>query len=290
MRWTSLKISLLVVLSFSMTMILGSFLFYKNLNVILGFWNKDNRMSIYLKAEANEADKDEILKLATTFPAATDAVIVTREAAVDDFTKMFGQYSAGMVSVDDLMDLVPESVLLKIPIDIANSELKKIKAAFAAHPLVEEVSYGGEWLSKFARIDKFMKIFGLSLFIILSLTVTFISALMVRSLVDESKSEIEVLSLIGATRWHIYWKYLKQFMKFFSLSLVACLGLTYTVFYLMKHKLLPRFDFQFIANHFQFLSISEIVLILGGLFAIVLVGACISLRSTIQKLSLFSYE
>ncbi|OFZ28365.1 MAG: hypothetical protein A2622_04500 [Bdellovibrionales bacterium RIFCSPHIGHO2_01_FULL_40_29] len=290
MRWSSLKLSLLVVLSFSMSLILSSFLFYKNLNILLGFWNKENRISIYLKAEALDTDKKEILDILKLESALTDIQFTDRDKATQDFTKMFGQYSAGMISVDDLVDLVPESYSAKVPLNLDETELNRIKEKIMAHALVEEISYGGEWFKKFSKLDRALKIFGLTLFLVLSLAVTFISALMVRSLVDESKSEIEVLSLIGATRWHIYEKYLRQFLYFFVLSIGVSVGLCALAFVLIKSKFLSGQGLQFISENLQFLNWGEISMILGLLFVFVMAGASLSLRSTIQRLSLFSYE
>lgn len=292
MRWSSLKLSLLVVLTFSMVLILMSFLFYKNLNILLGFWDKENRVSIYLKVDANEGDRQSILDLLKTMPdKVSDIQFVDRDAASADFKKMFGEYSAGMVSVDEMVDLVPESFTAKLT--AAASEKRAfddLKASLLINSFVEDVSYGGEWLNKFSKLDKALKLLGLTLTLILSLSVTLISALMVRSLVDESRGEIEVLSLIGATRWLIYAKYLRQFLYFFSLSLVLSVLLSYLVYYFFKNKFLFGQGFHFVASSLQFLTAAEVMAVLLTLFVFVMTGASLSLRSTLKRLSLFAYE
>ncbi len=292
MRWSSLKLSLLVVLTFSMVLILMSFLFYKNLNILLGFWDKENRVSIYLKIDTNEGDKQAVLDLLKTkSDEISDIQFVDRTVASTDFKKMFGEYSAGMVSVDEMIDLVPESFTAKLTSAASEkSSFDNLKASLLTNPFVEDVSYGGEWLNKFSKLDRSLKFLGLTLTLVLSLSVTLISALMVRSLVDESRGEIEVLSLIGATRWLIYGKYLRQFLYFFSLSLIFGVLLSYLIFYFFKNRFLMGQGFHFVASSLQFLTPVEILAVLLALFIFVISGASLSLRSTLKRLSLFAYE
>lgn len=294
MRWTPLKLSLLVVLSFSMSLILVSFLFYKNINILLGFWGKESKITFYLKADATDTDKTKILDLLKADSQLENIQLVDRTAAAADFKKMFGEYSSGIISVDEMIDLIPESYTAvlqsRFSADEKKNQLGRIKQQFSAEPFVEEVSYGGEWLNRFSKFDRALKIFGLTLSLVLSLTVCFISALMVRSLVDDSKSEIEVFSLLGATRWVIYQKYLKQFLFFFGLSVIVSLALTFAVYYIIKNRFLVNQGFQFIADNIRFLNASESAAPLAILFLFVMLGASLSLRSTIQRLSLFSHD
>lgn len=291
MRWSSLKISLLVVLTFSMLLILMSGLFYKNLNILLGFWDKDNRVSIYLKADATESDKENVLQLLKSRNEIEDIQFVDRTQATADFKKMFGEYSAGMVTVDEIIDLVPESFTAKLKVvPNLDSSFTGFKLSVADQPLVESISYGGEWLSKFAKFDRALKFVGLILVLVLSLSVTLISALMVRSLVDESRNEIEVLSLIGATRWLIYRRYLAVLLYFFIISLSFSLVISYSIFYFFKNNFLLSEGFNFVATSLKFLSVTEVVFVLLILFVFIMSGAAVSLRSTLMRLNLFSYE
>ncbi len=291
MRWSSLKLSLLVVLTFSMLLILMSFLFYKNLNILLGFWDKENRVSIYLKAEANESDKESILQLLKARAELEDIQFVNRNSATADFKKMFGEYSSGMISVDEMIDLVPESFTARIILGSdADLNFSNFKLALSSHPLIEDISYGGEWLSKFAKLDRALKFTGLTLALVLSVSVTLISALMVRSLVDESKNEIEVLSLVGATRWLIYKKNLMQLLYIFLLSLILSICISFSIFYFFKNYFLLNQGFYFIASSLKFLTATEVIFVLTALFVFVMTGASLSLRATLQRLSLFAYE
>ncbi len=260
----------------------------------MGFWGKEAKITFYLKTDATEADKKAILDTLHTDSAIEDVQLIDRKAAADDFKKMFGEYSAGIISVDEMIDLIPESysALLKSSLSANEKEakFKSLKSSLTQNSFVEEVSYGGEWLNKFSKVDRALKIFGLTLSLVLSLTVCFISALMVRSFVDDSRGEIEVFSLLGATRWHIYTKYLRQFLFFFGLSIICSIAMSYAVYFIIKNRFLMNQGFQFVAENLRFLTLTEIVWPLGILCVFVLIGASLSLKSTIQRLSLFSHE
>lgn len=294
MRWTPLKLSLLVVLSFSMSLILVSFLFYKNINILLGFWGKEAKITFYLKVDATESDKASLLSVLQAQEAIENIQLVDRLTAANDFKKMFGEYSAGIMSADEMIDLIPESYVANIKqglsVEIQENKLSSLKQSLLKQPFIEEISYGGKWLNKFAKLDRALKIFGLTLTLVLSLAVCFISALMVRTLVEDSKSEIEVLSLLGATRWLIYSKYLKQFLFFFIFSIFVSIVLTLLIFYIIKNKFLVNQGFQFVADNIRFLNPTEVGWPLGILFLFVMLGAAVSLKSTIQRLSLFSHD
>ena len=294
MRWTPLKVSLLMVLSFSMALILFSFLFYKNINILLGFWGEEYKITFYLKTDATEVDKQDILSKLRADTEIDHVELIDRNKAAADFKKMFGEYSAGLISVDEMVDLIPESLIGHLKKSLApeqkQAKLKSLKQSLSTEPFVEEVSYGGEWIEQFSQIDRALRIFGLTLCLVLSFAVCFISALMIRSLVDDSKSEIEVLSLLGATRWHIYTKYLRQFMFFFNMSIIVSVALTFAAYYITKNRFLINQGFRFISENLHFFNWLELSGLIAALLVFVVIGALLSLRSATSRLSLFSNE
>lgn len=294
MRWSSLKISLLVVLSFSMMMVLTSFMFYKNINILLGFWEDDVKMSVYLKVDTTEDEKNNLLKQLQAEKKVLSATLVTRNEAAEDFKKILGEYSTGLISVDEITDLIPESIVVSLQNKLTQNEktevLADLKKKYLINPFVEEISYGTEWIKQFSKFDKALKFFGLLLFSVLSISVLFISALMARSLVEESKTEIEVLSLIGATRWFIYKNNLLPFLYIFLLSSGLSLVTAFATFYYFKNRFFIDQGFSFLSSNIRFLDSLEILYLLSILFFFVISGAVLSLKSAIQRLSLFAYE
>ncbi|MBC7466859.1 MAG: hypothetical protein H7256_12780 [Bdellovibrio sp.] len=294
MRWSSLKVSLLVVLSFSMVMVLISFMFYKNINILLGFWEDEAKLSIYLKVDTTEEEKGAAIARLKTDSDIANIQVVTRNEAAADFKKILGEYSNGLISVDEITDLIPESIVVTLQSSLSsqtkNEKFAYIKRDLTLNPVVEEISYGTEWIKQFSKFDRALKFFGLLLFSVLSISVLFISALMARSLVEESKTEIEVLSLIGATRWFIYKNNLLPFFYIFGLSAAISTAITFGTYFYFKHRFFLAQGFGFLAENIRFLDAPEVLSLVCILFFFVICGAVLSLKSAIQRLSLFAYE
>jgi len=294
MRWSSLKVSLLVVLSFSMVMVLISFMFYKNINILLGFWEDEAKLSIYLKVDTTDEEKNDVVKRLQTDRDISDIKVVTRNEAAADFKKILGEYSNGLISVDEITDLIPESIVVTLNNNLSSKEKNEkfayIKRDLILNPAIEEISYGTEWIKQFSKFDRALKFFGFLLFTVLSISVLFISALMARSLVEESKTEIEVLSLIGATRWFIYKNNLLPFFYIFGLSAAISTGLTFATYFYFKNRFFLSQGFGFLAENIRFLDTTEVLSLVMLLFLFVICGAVLSLKSAIQRLSLFAYE
>lgn len=294
MRWSSLKVSLLMVLSFSMVMVLISFMFYKNINILLGFWEDEAKLSIYLKVDTTDEEKTAVINRLKTDTDIANIEVVSRNEAAADFKKILGEYSNGLISVDEITDLIPESIVVTLNSSMSSAE-KTAKFAYIKRDLilneaVEEISYGTEWIKQFSKFDRALKFFGLLLFSVLSISVLFISALMARSLVEESKTEIEVLSLIGATRWFIYKNNLLPFLYIFGLSAVVSTAVTFATYFYFKHRFFIAQGFSFLSDNIRFLDATEVLTLVFLLFLFVLCGAVLSLKSAIQRLSLFAYE
>lgn len=282
------------MLTFSMMMVLTSYMFYKNINILLGFWEDDAQMSIYLKVDTTDDEKNSLVKRLQSDSEIEKVDVVTRNEAAADFKKILGDYSSGLISVDEITDLIPESLVVSLSSSFQpqqkTEKFAAIKRDYATNEFVEEVSYGTEWVKQFSKFDRALKFFGLLLFSVLSISVLFISALMARSLVEESKTEIEVLSLIGATRWFIYKNNLLPFIYIFMLSSAISTVTTFATYFYFKNRFFINQGFSFLSENIRFLNASEIASLLSLLFLFVICGAVLSLKSAIQRLSLFAYE
>lgn len=277
-----------------MVMVLISFMFYKNINILLGFWEDEAKLSIYLKVDTTEEEKAAVVGRLKSDSDIADIQVVSRNEAAADFKKILGEYSNGIISVDEITDLIPESIIVTLQSSLSsqakNEKFAYIKRDLTLNPAVEEISYGTEWIKQFSKFDRALKFFGLLLFSVLSISVLFISALMARSLVEESKTEIEVLSLIGATRWFIYKNNLLPFFYIFGLSAAISTVVTFATYYYFKHRFFLAQGFGFLAENIRFLDTPEVLSLVCILFFFVICGAVLSLKSAIQRLSLFAYE
>ncbi|MBC7420418.1 MAG: hypothetical protein H7328_06780 [Bdellovibrio sp.] len=294
MKWTPLKISLLFIIFLSQLMVLAGFLTYKNLNTVLGSWNKSAHLSVYLKTDILGSERAEIETKIRENQNVQTVEFVDRDKAAKEFQKSFGEYSAGLLTVDELIDLVPETFVVSLKNDL--SLLQKVEvfneliASTKNFSGVDEVSFGGDWLQKFSKLDQTLKSIGTFILAVVLLSVSFLSALMVRILIDDAKAELEVYTLIGATRWFIYKIFLREMLAFVILSLVFSFVTLFGLFIYLKNVFLVRNMTLNFADRLEFLSPQEMIIFAILVGGFIFVSSFISLKTTIQRLNQFSYD
>lgn len=294
MKWTPLKVSLLFVITLSQIMLLAGFLSYKNLNIVLGSWNQSAHLSVYLKTDTTEEERNQIAAKIRNDKYVTDIEYIDRTKASEEFRKSFGNYSAGILTTDELVDLIPESLVVSLSDQLSlNKKLdvfKNIIHLTANLAGVDEVSYGGDWLSKFSQLDGTLKSVGLFILAVVLLSVSFLSALMVRILIDDAKAELEVYTLLGATRWFMYRIFFKEILAFLILSLsLSFVGLFALFTYFKNFFLVKNIGFGFV-DRLTFLSTAEVLSFCAIAATFIFLSSFISLKTAIQRLNQFSYE
>lgn len=294
MKWSPLKLALISVISLSQILLLVFFLTYKNLNIALGSWSENANLTIYLKADASEAEKNQVIQFLKKVNENNEVIVTSREQAAQEFKKSIGQYAAGLMSDDELTDLIPETIELIAPkafsLDQKIDLFQKISSALSKFTTVEESVFGLSWLQRFSNVDKYVQNLGLVSFMVLLLAMGFLSALMVKVLIEDSKAEIEVFNLLGATRWSIYKIYLKDISYTIALSLILTGMASYTLFYVIRMALLKSDFGQFVGNRLSYLNLQELALFTILVAAFVYFISVISMISSLNKVSHLTYD
>jgi cell division transport system permease protein len=294
MKWSVLKLALLFVLSLSQILLLTFFLSYKNLNLILGSWSESSNLSVYLKTDASDEDKIKISSFLKENQQIETAEIITRDQSAKEFQNSLGEYAAGLLSDDELLYLVPESIEIK-PVKSLSLESKidlfqNVSLALKNFSGVEEVVFGADWLNRFSKADHILKSLGLVCFLTLFISMSFLAALMVRVLIEDSKSEIEVYNLLGATRWSIYRIFLKDLYLTIFLSLVLTFSFLYLIFNFVKNIYLKKEMFSFLSEKLVFLSLKEVVVFSVVVFCFIFFSSMLSLSASLKKVNHLTYD
>lgn len=294
MKWSPLKIALISVISLSQILLLVFFLTYKNLNIALGSWSESANLTIYLKTDASEIEKNQIVQFLKKVNESNEVTVTSREQAAQDFKKSIGQYAAGLMNDDEMTDLIPETIELAAPKAFSLDEkidlFQKVSNALSKFSSVEESVFGLSWLQRFSNVDKYIQNLGLGSFIILLIGMGFLSALMVKVLIEDSRAEIEVFNLLGATRWSIYKIYLKDISYTIGLSLILTGTLSYLLFFLIRNALLRSDIGHFIGARLSFLNLQELSLFSILVAVFVYVISVISMISSLNKVSHLTYD
>lgn len=289
MKIAPLKVSLFIVITVSILMIVAGLLFYKNLIGILGAWNQSNKMSVYLKVDTTTEEKNKIIAFIKQKPDVSSVNIVDRTAAGLAFQNTLKEFSSGLVTEDEMVDLIPETIEVDLNSSLSLKERETVFAEIASklkiYDSIEDLSYSADWLKKFEQFDKILKSVGLLIFITLLVSISYLVALMVRVYIDDSKQEIEIYSLLGATRWSIYRLFLKDVFLFLSTSLLTSFAILFFAFTYAKTKLTASGLSMVISENIHFLTFSESMTVVFALFIFIYLNSFITIQSSVNKLN-----
>lgn len=294
MKVAPLKLSIFVVITVSILMIVSGLLFYKNLIGLLGSWNQSSKMSIFLKVDTTEEDKARIVSQLKEVAAIENVTLIDRSQAGTAFRNSLKEFSAGLMTEDEMLDLIPETLEVDLKNTIGLNQRESVFAEIAAglkkQPQVEEVSYSASWLRKFELLDSIFRTTGLLIFMIVLSTISYLVALMVRVYIEDSKQEIEIYSLLGVTRWSVYKLFLKDVFVFLTASLAISFTLLYFSFRLIKAKFSSSGLSVMISENLRFLSFSEVLFVTAALFVFIYLNSFLTIQTTVAKLNQLSND
>ncbi len=294
MKVTPLKISLFFVITVSILMIVTGLLFYKNFIGVLGAWNQANKMNIYLKSDATETDKNNIIALIKQTSGVSTIKVIDRKQAGLAFQNSLKEFSTGLVTVDEMVDLIPETIEVELESHLDLTERETVFTALTSQlgniEQIEDMSYGASWLKKFELIDKVFRSAGILIFLTVLISISYLVALMVRIYIEDSKQEVEVYSLLGATRWSVYRLFLKDIFLFLSASLLTSFLVLFVLFSYFKNKLGASGLSKVISDNLHFLSLTESLVVIVALFVFIYTNSFFTIQSSVTKLNQLSND
>lgn len=298
MKASTLRTSLFFVITLSILILISGLLFYKNLVGIMTAWNQANRMTIYLKIDTSQNEREKLVTWLRQQNHVTATEYVSREQAAVSFRESLKEFSAGLLSEDDFYDLIPETLEVDLSADLNLSEREAgfatlkddLMKSGALAATVDEIHYGADNLKKFERLDRVIRSVGTLIFFIVLISISYLIALMVRVFIEDSKQEIEVYSLLGATRWSIYRLFLRDIFLFLSASLFLSFTLLFFIFVFVRERLSSSDLASLWSGSLRFLSFGESATVAGLLFLFIYLSSFLTIRSSVSRLTPLSNE
>lgn len=177
-------------------------LVFVNLEGAVEEWSEKVQVTAYFDRELTLQEVTTLKAAIHALPGTGRVTYVSREEAIKRFrARLKGQESLleGVTA-----DVLPASMEISLKsasrtaeaIDAYVGRLKKV-------PGVGEVQYGEEWVRRFSTFLNFMRLVGALLGGFLVLAVLFIVSNTIKLTIYARKDELELLSLVGATRFFI---------------------------------------------------------------------------------------
>ncbi len=166
-----------------------------NLSQLGGELRQSGQMQLYLDDAVSEQAADELREQLLEDNRVSTVDYISREQAAADFRQ-----HSGMGDILSALsgNPLPASLVLQ-PASANPQEVRALAADLAARPEVEQLQIDLEWLQRLDRLLDFASRVTIALAVILALAVLFVVGNTIRLAIENRRSEIMVVKLVGGT-------------------------------------------------------------------------------------------
>ncbi|ASD65229.1 cell division protein FtsX [Bdellovibrio bacteriovorus] len=265
----ALKVSTLVVVTACFVVMGAALLVSQNFRNILTLWGEDVQMTVYLSQDLSEKGRQDIESKIKENENVAGVKFVTQEQALGDFRSQMASYAPDISQDEELLRLIPASLLVQLKSDVAAAEQTTVLQSMAGKLRqlegVDEVSYGQDWVEKYAALVNAIELTLRALCLVILAASLFVMSNAIRASVQARKDEIVVLEMIGATPSMIRKPFLVEGAVLGVVSSVLSLGLCFAVYIGIKNLLITKLSFLQLGEHIQFMGpVLLVVFVIAG--------------------------
>lgn len=265
----ALKVSTLVVVTACFVVMGSALLIAQNFKNILTLWGEDVQMTVYLSQDLSEKGREFIENKIKESGSVGEIHYVTQEKALGDFRTQLASYAPDLTQDEELLKLIPSSFQVRLAADVPTSKQMEVLQSLAGEVKglegVDEVSYGQDWVEKYAALVSALEMTLRLLGIVIVAAALFVISNAIRASVQSRKDEIVVLEMIGATTSMIRKPFLIEGATLGLSSSALAILLCFVIFIGIKNLLVDKLSFLRLGEHLQFISPGLIgVFIVGG--------------------------
>jgi cell division transport system permease protein len=177
-------------------------LVFVNLESAAENWSERVQVTVYFDKELSGQDQAGLRSKLSALPGVSRVSYVTREEALKRFKQRLRGQETLLEGVGaDILPTSFEIALKRSHRDTASVET--VVSALKKIPGITEVQYGEEWVRRFNSFLNLMRLLGALLGGFLLVTVIFIVSNTIKLTIYSRRDELEVMSLVGATRFFI---------------------------------------------------------------------------------------
>lgn len=188
-----------LVMAVALSLPMGLALLLDNVERLGGSWQKAAQISLYLKLEAGDDAGLQLRDEIATLPDVAQAEFIGREAGLAAFEEQSGLGQA----LRELPDNPLPAVVVVTPDEVDKTQLEALRQRLAEMPGVDQAQLDLQWVERLTAIlglgDRF--VFGLTLLLVLALLLVIGNT--IRLHIENRRSEIEVIKLVGGTDGYV---------------------------------------------------------------------------------------
>ncbi|MFB3118264.1 MAG: cell division protein FtsX [Myxococcota bacterium] len=250
-------------------------LLLRNMEELLGQFGDDLRVTAYLESGVSGEALRALEDRARQIPGVEDVEAVSQDQALERFRASVGSASTLLDGLE--INPLPASLEISLSDDRRSAEgMEAVANAIEGLAGVESLSSGRDWVEGYLRAVALVRGVGLGLGIILALATLLIVANTIRLGIFARRDELEILSLVGASRAFVQTPFLLEGLLQGAAGGAIALGLLYALFRLV----LPGFEFGLellLGTAPRFFSSGEALILVAGGAGLGLFGSAAAL-------------
>jgi cell division transport system permease protein len=228
------------VVTIGVTLVLvGAFaLLLQNMEGLLDQFGDELRVTAYLESDVSDEALRALQDRVLAIPGVEDVEALSQEEALERFRASVGSGSSLLDGLD--VNPLPASLEISLRDDRRSAEgMEAVANAIEGLAGVESLSSGRDWVEGYLRAVALVRGIGVGLGIILALAALLIVANTIRLGIFARRDELEILSLVGASRPFVQTPFLLEGVVQGAAGGAIALALLYALFRLV----LPGFEF-----------------------------------------------
>jgi len=219
--------------------LVGAFaLLLRNMEELLDHFGDDLRVTAYLEEGLSEAQLRGLAQRARAVEGVQSVRLVSKREALERFREGVGRGAALLEGLDE--NPLPASLeITLLPERRSAQGMAAVVAALGGLPGIDELASGQDWVEGYLRAVALIRGLGIGLGVILALATLLIVANTIRLAVLARRDELEILSLVGASRWFVSTPFLLEGLAQGAIGGALALAMLFGIFQLV----LPGFSF-----------------------------------------------
>jgi cell division transport system permease protein len=273
----SIATAAVAVFTITVSLVLvGSFaLLVGNMQGLLDRFGEQVQITAFLEAGLDPGAQDEVRERAEAIDGVESAVLISSEAALE----RFAQSNGGALLLEGLEENpLPASIEIAVSQDHRRPEgLAGVANSVAALPGVLDLSRGQEWVEGYARVAALVATGAYVIGGVLGMAALLIVANTIRLALYSREDELEILSLVGASRSFVRIPFLLEGTAQGAIGGVVAVALLYLGFLLFLPQLRSGLELFIGSSSPRFFGAVEAGWLIAGGAAIGMLGSALAL-------------
>lgn len=258
------RVTAISIIGATFAVILGFYLLSKNISHILSIWGESNKLIVYLDSESDELLRKSMQSRLEKNILVDKVVFFSKEQAIEDFNAQISGYMSGLKSDTALLQVIPPyfEVYLKSEgsLDELNAKAKNLALEIREWIGIDDVSNGSLWTEKYSKLSQSVNAFFVFLGLILFTLSFFVISSSIKSHLFQRAKEIEILEMIGATKFYIQRPIFIESFGIISVAFALGLVVNSALYYYFNSFFDSQLKLLNLSQVFQFFSILEVII------------------------------